>query len=108
MNHKKIVYNNEKLIMCEQCETCFGTVGTLKTHVSRVHMSDGEKKFKCNICGKYFPCLQDLKAHVLKQHGDSTNRVNCNICSVPIRKSFYANHLKVVHDNVKQYQCEKV
>ena len=62
---KNIHYKSSERHQCKICPSTFSLLGDLKVHVDTIH--NGNKKFKCDPCGKSFTRLKQLECHMKSQ-----------------------------------------
>merc|ERR1719192_1718881 len=68
---------DEKWHQCEQCDYNTTRIGNLQRHIRAKH--DGQRNFKCHLCGKAFAEKQTLQKHMQKvcqKEGSSTASQN--------------------------------
>ena len=73
------------------------------THIKRVH--DETTPCQCDTCGKHFKNELQLKDHVKIYHNEGGSKEACVICGKIVLKCYMKNHIKSVHDKVKDFQC---
>ena len=85
--------HSKKIIKCKICDEVYASKRSLNDHTRNVHQ--GERNFKCDICGKSFYKSNKYFAHI-KHH---THIDACNICD----KSFkdLKHHILHVHEDRK-------
>jgi hypothetical protein len=82
---------------CE-CGKIFGSQDKLKQHEINVH---GNKRFKCDLCGRDYETERSLRRHRLVH---STGKVQCVVCGNFYSQSSMRDHLKVHED--PQLECQ--
>jgi len=116
---------------CSECEKVFRCPMALKKHM---YKHDGkELPFPCNICGKRFVINSALKDHLMRHAGiknyvcpycgvgkttrqewnthilthTQEKKFKCHICEhASHNKQSLANHIKIVHEKIKNYACQ--
>jgi len=66
---------------------------------------------QCDLCGKEFNNRKKLSSHVYNVHTgrgeDEEQRVKCTFCQKMYRKCNIKQHIKAVHDKIRDYICEE-
>ncbi|XP_030385927.1 zinc finger protein 234 [Scaptodrosophila lebanonensis] len=116
---------------CTECQTVFRCPTALKKHM---YKHDGkELPFPCNICGKRFVINSALRDHLMRHAGIKNHvcpycgvgkttrqewnahilthtqekKFKCTICDhASHNRQSLANHIKVVHQKIKNYSCQ--
>ncbi|XP_061713726.1 zinc finger protein 347-like [Cydia pomonella] len=89
-----------------KCDICNGHYVNLNTHIMQVHKK-AELRFVCVMCGRRF-----VSRHVLDQHMYTHTKARdilfeCDLCHKKyVLKENLRDHIKRVHEHVKNYQCE--
>ena len=111
--HKRTCGPERIVFECSIClKSGFVNSITLKNHLRSMHSN--LKPFKCNYCSKSFARSESLSKHRSRSHGfDSKGKsvskknISCNVCSKTLTsKSKLANHINVVHKEVKSFRCK--
>ena len=73
-------------------------------------------EFKCDVCGKIFTTLTWLNKHLQLRHGKGEGslnyklkqkeKINCDICGKLVKFYHLKDHVKEVHEKVKDHHCE--
>ena len=89
-------HNIEKL----ECSVCFKKVINLKEHINLVH----ERKliYDCPNCEKAFPNRSQLKKHIASHIG---LKQACPLCGKEIAARHLKEHIREVHEKVKNHCC---
>ena len=75
---KKHVKRNHEKIPCVHCGKLIGT-GMMNRHIKQQHISNAEKRFKCEVCGKGFSENQHFRDHKNIHTGEKPYK--CKYCS---------------------------
>ncbi|KAF1762856.1 hypothetical protein GCK72_011119 [Caenorhabditis remanei] len=67
IQHNKKIAENISGVVCDECNTVFRSVKSLKDHKRKIH---GAKKHECPHCQKKFYYASDLKGHVKSVHSN--------------------------------------
>ncbi|GAB6027948.1 hypothetical protein CHUAL_002176 [Chamberlinius hualienensis] len=92
IDHRKIHKNGN--FKCPICDACFKLKSYLVRHTTKLHSSEEEKTFVCEICPKKYVRLCDLNKHVREAH-----RV------VPVRNLSEKNSISIVTVPEKCHHC---
>lgn len=93
--------------MCEICGKAFRVKETFENH-KYTHKENGEKPFKCNVCGISF-----IKQHYLFRHSTCHTGIKpfkCDLCGVKFRTKGDLKRHERMHGEkpgVKQYKCKQ-
>uniref|UniRef100_A0A1I8PBE3 Zinc finger protein weckle n=1 Tax=Stomoxys calcitrans TaxID=35570 RepID=A0A1I8PBE3_STOCA len=98
--HVKIVHQNIKPFICEQCGRTCKTLAALNEHLL-VHTD--ECPFKCEVCGKSFKNNARLKSH-MDTHNES--EYACPECGLKLNTRRTLQQHRLVHTDVKRFKCE--
>ena len=92
------------LIFIKICHKKFPILYDLKHHIQLKHVSDEEKKFKCDQCNRGFVTQGALNAHMTLHTGEKKHE--CSICKMKFRlRSALKRHLPI-HSDEKAHSCE--
>jgi len=75
---KKHVKRNHEKIPCVHCGKLIGT-GMMNRHIKQQHISNADKRFKCEVCGKGFSENQHFRDHKNIHTGEKPYK--CKYCS---------------------------
>ena len=75
---------------------------------SKEESVQGAKCIKCVLCQEELSSKRNLLDHMKTIHGTEKlpKRVNCKICNKLFKRAYLSNHMKTVHEGVKDYCCE--
>ena len=77
----------------------------LKPETQNVH--EGQKKHKCDKCGKAFDLIGSLEIHIQRVHEDLNDYI-CNICSKSFGEAGTLKiHIGTVHEGHKEHKCDQ-
>lgn len=88
--------------VCRECGKGFYTVTALKIH-KRVH--NGDRPYKCDVCGRDFRQWSDLKYHKESIHS-SQKMFKCEFCGKEFARKYSLNVHRRIHTGEKNYKCE--
>ena len=90
----KLIHEEDKNFMCEDCGSKWSTKSDLMYHAARVHSKEG--KFKCSTCGKQFGKEYQLSRHM--QGHSEEKPFKCDICDKSFRrKGDLLFHIQCIH-----------
>ena len=102
---KKHIRKSHKALEKTQCKICNKFVLDVEAHTMRKH--DQNEFCQCDHCGKEFYNRLKLSSHVYNVHtGREADEVKCDICQKMYRKCNLKQHIKAVHDKIRDYVCE--
>ena len=64
------------------------------------------KTHKCDSCEKAFTSGQSLKKHVCSKKEIPIENI-CQICNKVVIKEYMEFHVKRVHQNIRNFECDK-
>ncbi|XP_077111162.1 uncharacterized protein LOC143767027 [Ranitomeya variabilis] len=101
-NEHELVFKEEKLFSCLECEKCFKQKSYLLKH-QRIHT--GKKPFSCSECGKCFI----RKSHLVRHHKIHTGEKpylcsECGKCF--LEKANLVTH-QIIHTGEKRFSCSE-
>ena len=90
---------------CKECPKNFSTKANLRTHSKVSHQ--GEKRFKCEECGKAFSYRHVLTQHMAIHTGERA--FSCDQCEKKFPQPSTLRNHKVKHagEEGKKFQCEQ-
>ncbi|KAJ8727257.1 hypothetical protein PYW08_015654 [Mythimna loreyi] len=94
--------HSSKQHMCRECGKGFYTVAALKIH-KRVH--NGDRPYKCDVCGRDFRQWSDLKYHKVSIHSDQ-KMFKCEFCGKEFARKYSLNVHRRIHTGERNYKCE--
>ncbi|KAF9421753.1 hypothetical protein HW555_002434 [Spodoptera exigua] len=97
-----VLSHSGKQHVCRECGKGFYTVGALKIH-KRVH--NGDRPYKCDICGRDFRQWSDLKYHKVSIHSDQKS-FKCEFCGKDFARKYSLNVHRRIHTGERNYPCE--
>lgn len=85
------------------CEYCMKISSSQKSHMAheKTHLNDGDKKYKCNQCGRW---VTKLAVHQLK-HTDITKPFQCSVCGLKFRLNCHLSQHERFKHNGAAYMC---
>ncbi|XP_074037525.1 uncharacterized protein isoform X1 [Leptinotarsa decemlineata] len=98
--HKR-QHTNEKPYVCFFCEEGFRHNASLRLHLKRKHGVVESKGFVCKTCSKGFATNYALKVHERYHMSEK-----CEVCSETFSGEYLKNHLKEVHNIIKNDPAE--
>ena len=102
---KTHIRKSHKALEKTQCKICNKLVLDLEAHTLRKH--DQNDWCQCDHCGKEFYNRLKLSSHVYNVHtGREADEEQCNICQKMYRKCNLKQHIKAVHEKIRDYICE--
>lgn len=108
MKHKLTREVPENPYSCVYCSERFACSTHLQKHLP-LHVSQGEKFFKCKHCSATLKTLKNYKSHLQKVHGSITcarNNVACTFCGVRLNsRSEVESHAFAHHVSAYGYTC---
>lgn len=95
--------SSERIYKCDECNSFFKTIGTLKTHISFRHSKT--RQYECSICRAAFPMNWGLTSH-MKIHNNERN-YKCRLCDMASNSSGnLRKHMVKIHGTDKVYKCD--
>ena len=92
-------------LKCNQCQSVFTAVNSLKSHVKRVHID--KTATQCHHCGKQYDSSSGLKYHIETKH-EGKKKFSCHLCDLTFKLKHSMNkHIKVSHEGQCPY-CEYI
>ncbi|XP_063618283.1 zinc finger protein 652-A-like isoform X2 [Cydia splendana] len=89
-----------------KCDICNGHYVHLNTHIMQVHKK-AELRFACVTCGRRCVSRPALDKHMYTHAKTVDKLFECDLCHKKFTfKNQLKDHIKRVHENVKDYQCE--
>ena len=101
--HINVVHQMNKH-SCSTCKRTFHKKIELKRHNEYYH--DKSATFQCDICNKRFILASKLRSHLETEHSAGGTTTKCNLCGKFISSNLTA-HIKLVHESVKPFSCDK-
>ena len=89
-------FHNKKNIPCDVCSKMFKTKASLKEHYNSMHVSDSERKYKCEKCGQGFHKLSLFRDHSNKHLGLTPYECPGKECDKNYARSTTLHHHKKV------------
>ena len=99
--HEIAVHQNERNYPCELCPYKAKLIIGLRKHIKIMH----EKKRQCKMCDFTYTASQ--KEHIDDHMKTTHKEVQCEECLKILSKGGLLQHMKVVHQKIKKYACEK-
>ena len=91
-------HENEKQVICSECNKGFSSKGYLKKHKEIVHEKRKEKH-QCEICKRVFSFKENMKRHKKAVH-DELKLYKCNDCDHRSKSSCdLKKHQTYIHNN---------
>ncbi|CAH1778288.1 unnamed protein product [Owenia fusiformis] len=84
-----------KVFKCPKCETKLKKITYITEHYKNKHM--GERKYKCEMCGKLAYSRNTHKVHVQTHTG--TRPFKCNLCSYDTTRKVLLDHHLLSHNS---------
>ena len=101
--HIKNLYTGV-FLLCPKCEYKTRNPGTLKLHHKLRHTE--ESKLSCMFCGKVVKDLQrHLKVTLCGKDKDESRKLQCQKCSSQFKLKHLKNHMKIIHEEIKDNMC---
>ncbi|XP_010902501.2 BCL6A transcription repressor b isoform X1 [Esox lucius] len=91
----------DKPYKCDRCQAAFRYKGNLASHKT-VHT--GEKPYRCNICGAQFNRPANLKTHTRIHSGEKPYK--CETCGARFVQVAHLRAHVLIHTGEKPYPCE--
>lgn len=99
--HMKKHVSGHFRIKCDDCESTFTKMSSLKKHKQTAHAN----RFQCSTCG-FMACTElKLKKHLVV-HTENV-RYNCNICDYSSKHSGHILRHQIAHGKVKIHKCDE-
>ena len=90
---------------CEPCGKEYRSKWSLKMHVNSVH---DKVTYPCDFCEKIYKEETGLQYHVQSKHIEGNDVYQCQQCdSSFVMEARLRNHVKVVHEKVKDVPCPR-
>ena len=99
--HMKNVHS-EKSIPCDKCAKMFKTRASLKGHYNAIHLSDSERKYRCDTCGQGFSKVVNFRDHQNKHLGLKPHECPARDCDKKYADSTSLYHHKQSCHLIKQ------
>ncbi|XP_055710216.1 gastrula zinc finger protein XlCGF57.1-like [Phlebotomus papatasi] len=100
-DHVKVVHQKVKEFHCPRCDRSFTGAGSLEQHILR---HEGIKNHTCTVCGVKKVTRTELAHHMIIHIQDKI--WSCDSCPLKFkRRDNLKDHIKTVHQRVKDYQC---
>ncbi|CAB3235646.1 unnamed protein product [Arctia plantaginis] len=97
-----LLSHSGKQHVCRECGKGFYTVTALKIH-KRVH--NGDRPYKCDVCGRDFRQWSDLKYHKVSIHSNQ-KMFKCEFCGKEFARKYSLNVHRRIHTGERNYKCE--
>ncbi|XP_075972346.1 uncharacterized protein LOC142974083 isoform X2 [Anticarsia gemmatalis] len=97
-----ILSHGGKQQVCRDCGKAFYTVTALKIH-RRVH--NGDRPYKCEVCGRDFRQWSDLKYHKASIHSNQ-KMFKCEFCDKEFARKYSLSVHRRIHTGERNYKCE--
>ncbi|XP_055954410.1 zinc finger protein 260 [Patella vulgata] len=78
---KHLLIHEEPKHVCEVCNKAFRHIKNKELHVKR---HNGQKDYKCGVCGFYGYTFTDIRKHIERKHGDMKSLV-CDRCGMAFK-----------------------
>ena len=124
--HIRVNHKRQKQDSCPYCGKKFGGQTKIEIHIDGMHPETGEKKFSCKFCGRKFIYESSMKRHPFtcpkqdyikkylqnrKKLPEKTKEEKEGIACPNCDKKFicrlsYGRHLRQIHSEEKNYECE--
>ena len=107
--HVRLIHHGIREYSCTLCGKLFQKSSGLKNHTLQVH--EGVKKiyqkYECDQCNKIFNGKSSLRRHIRNIHEGlyEETKVECNICGKKICERFMKEHIKTIHEKIKDQKC---
>uniref|UniRef100_A0A2A4K0L4 C2H2-type domain-containing protein n=1 Tax=Heliothis virescens TaxID=7102 RepID=A0A2A4K0L4_HELVI len=88
--------------ICRECGKGFYTVAALKIH-KRVH--NGDRPYKCDVCGRDFRQWSDVNYHKISIHSDQ-KLYKCEFCGKEFARKYSLNVHRRIHTGERNYKCD--
>ena len=104
--HPKSKEENRKQPTCSQCSGVFKSHINLKRHISKVHLKNEEKAFRCETCDRKYSYKSNLNLHLRNAHSNKTGTFQCKSCSKLFgNEQALKMHVKRIHERIKDFKC---
>ncbi|XP_054744922.1 zinc finger protein 718-like isoform X1 [Anastrepha obliqua] len=98
--HIKLVHEDIRPFICEECGEGARTKATLRDHMLT---HTGLAPFECEVCKKRFKNRAQLKKH-MEIH--SSNKHICSECGLQLNSRITLNRHMLVHSDVMRHKCD--
>ena len=96
-------YDLEKIprVDCPKCQKSIRKCN-IETHILKCQI-------KCDLCAIEFSNMLEYKSHIKEVHPNPrvTTKVKCEICGKTYLQATIKQHIKSVHEKIKDFQCPK-
>lgn len=103
--HRRLIHTDDLASSMFQCDICgkeFKYRHGVIYHMTVEHIKDLKVNYDCDICGKKFNMKEKVRLH-LKHHA---SLIKCNLCGKHLRAINLGHHMKYVHTNERNFQCQ--
>ena len=112
-NESSIIYEKDRVFVCEHCPYKTSRSDELKKHCNVMHIK--LNSYQCKLCEYRTYWKDDIKKHETRMHtntleilsDDQKRKYKCNICDKSYKsQGNLTDHIKHAHLETKQYSCD--